>query len=261
MSYPGTYLYAISRSGSVPADLTGVAGSPVRTIAHAGLVAFVSTVPLEEFGEEALRRNLEDLGWLEATARAHHHVVEAVAAAATTAPVRLVTIYRGDEQVRDLLQEHVEEFNTALSMTAGRKEWGVKVYLSPNAEDAGTPGTAGSGRAVSGAAYLRRRQRSLHARHDARRRAASYAHDIDAALTAVCVASRRYPAQDPQLSGRGEWMVLNGAYLVDDERGREFTAAIDALRGSDVDIQVTGPWAPYSFAVLEPAAAQPGEPE
>ena len=41
------------------------------------------------------------------------------------------------------------------------------------------------------------------------------------------------PAQDPQLSGRDDWMVLNGAYLVDEDRGEEFAAAVDALRGQE----------------------------
>ena len=39
------------------------------------------------------RAALEDLDWLEETARAHHHVVDAVARTRPTAPVRLVTVY------------------------------------------------------------------------------------------------------------------------------------------------------------------------
>ena len=43
------------------------------------LTAAVGTVGLDEFGEEGLRRNLEDLDWLAATARAHDAVISAIA--------------------------------------------------------------------------------------------------------------------------------------------------------------------------------------
>jgi hypothetical protein len=46
-------------------------------------------------------------------------------------------------------------------------------------------------------------------------------------------------------------MVLNGAYLVDDDRRDEFAAVLDGLREPGIEIQLTGPWAPYSFTTLE----------
>ncbi|MFD0884437.1 GvpL/GvpF family gas vesicle protein, partial [Streptosporangium algeriense] len=79
------------------------------------------------------------------------------------------------------------------------------------------------------------------------RHAVTEAERVDAALSAVAVASRRHRPQDPELSGRTEWMVLNGAYLVDDDLADEFAATLDALRGRGLDLELTGPWAPYSF--------------
>jgi hypothetical protein len=52
-------------------------------------------------------------------------------------------------------------------------------------------------------------------------------------------------------------MVLNGAYLVDEDRGEEFAAAVAALRVPEVDVELTGPWAPYSFTILERDGAPP----
>lgn len=272
----GTYVYAIVRDADAPgpagpnglSDLTGVAGTPVRTVADAGLVAYVSTVPLDRFGEEPLRRSLEDLDWVGETARAHHHVVEAVAGTAPTAPVRLVTVYGGDEQVRELLRERREDFVALLSQVAGRSEWGVKAYARreaapPSGEEAagsdGTSGTSGaSGTDSPGTAYLKRRRASLRGREDAWRTAADQAEHVHAALAAVSVASRRHRAQDPSLSGREEAMVLNGAYLVDDDRGGEFAAVVDSLRGQGADIELTGPWAPYSFTALDLGTADAG---
>jgi hypothetical protein len=262
MAESATYLYAITHdSGDPPlAGLAGVAESEVRALPHSGLRAYVSTVPLAEFGEEPLRRNLEDLAWLETTARAHHGVVDAVARTTPTAPVRLVTVYRGDEHVRRMLDERAAEFETVLATIRGRSEWGVKVYAAPERAPQQAQVPAGGKertRENPGTAYLKRRQSSLRSRDDARRRALSRAEHIDGTLAALAVASRRHVPQDPQLSGRNEWMVLNNAYLIDDDRRDEFTATVDSLRDPAVDVQLTGPWAPYSFAVLESAAVAP----
>jgi hypothetical protein len=249
----GTYLYAVARdSVDAPASLTGVGETSVRALAHGGLTAYVSTVPLEQFGEEALRHNLEDLAWLEATARAHHRVIDALARTTLTAPVRLVTIYRNDDHVRAVLKDRFEEFSAVLSSLDGRQEWGVKVYADPEDTDPPAPAAQGdTGSRLPGTAYLKRRQTTLRSRESARRTAVSRAEEIDAALAAVAVTARRHRVQDPQLSGREESMALNGAYLVDVDRGKEFTALAGALGGNGIQVELTGPWAPYSFTTLE----------
>lgn len=268
----GVYLYAVAEAaGTGPADLTGVEGIPVRPITRAGLVAYVSTVPLERFGEEPLRRSLEDLDWVEETARAHHGVVEAVAETVPAAPVRLATVYSGDEQVRALLDRRHDDFRAVLSQIAGRREWGVKAYAgqaepspvgAPDAPDAS--GAAGAGEPAEaespGRAYLRRRQASLRGREERWREAAARADHVHATLAAVAAASRRHRPQDPRLSGRPEWMVLNGAYLVEEGREEEFAAVLDALRGQGLDLQLTGPWAPYSFIAVDFGATDTEDP-
>ncbi|MEU8107427.1 GvpL/GvpF family gas vesicle protein [Nonomuraea muscovyensis] len=252
----GTYLYAVARDAgtTLPADLTGMAGSAVRAITGSGLAAYVSTVPLDEFGEEPLRRSMEDLDWLDRTARAHHHVVEAVARLAPTVPVRLVTVYSGDDQVRALLDERHDDFEQALARVAGRREWGVKVYAGAGEGSSGDGPDEGARAASPGTAYLKRRQASLRSREEALRRAGARAEHVHDVLRSIAAASRRHRAQDPQLSGRAEGMVLNGAYLVDDDRGEEFARALEELRAQGGEIELTGPWAPYSFAVLDDPA-------
>lgn len=104
----GVWLYAVTR-GRIPPRLTelrGVGGEPVRTVDADDLLAVVSSVSLDEFGEVALKRNLEDLDWLAATARAHDAVVNSVARTAPAVPFRLATLYLGDERVRGLLAGH-----------------------------------------------------------------------------------------------------------------------------------------------------------
>lgn len=125
-----SYVYAVCRpfDTATVSGLTGVGGYPVHFVVEGDLAAAVSTVPLDEFDEQALHAKLEDLRWLEEVARAHHGVVDEVALRVATVPLRLATVYRGDERVRQVLREHGESFDATLTELLGRVELGVKVY-------------------------------------------------------------------------------------------------------------------------------------
>lgn len=249
----GVWLYGISRA-MPPQALTGLTGlkeQPVYTIEEAGLVAVAGSVPLGEFGEEPLRRNLENLDWLAETARAHDAVVNAVAGTAPAViPLRLATVYLDDERVRGLLTERRADFEAALDQLTGVSEWGVKVYGDPDALTKPTADQAGESDRT-GTAYLLRRRAQLSAREDAERSAAEKAEQVHTTLLRLARSATRHPPQDPQLTGRQRaWMLLNGAYLVDDTRTEEFASVVKAL-GSQLSglwLELTGPWPPYSFA-------------
>jgi hypothetical protein len=246
------YLYCVTRGleAGVVEGAAGVDAAPVRVVTAAGLTALVSTARLDRYGERALRANLEDLAFLEGTARAHHEVVELAARGAPTAPVRIATLYRDDDRVRQVLTERREAFTEVLEGITGRTEWGVKAYADPAADEPGRqrdpepPGGEGAG-----TAYLRRRQDQRRRRLDAARHLGAQAEAVDAELAGHAAAVRHHPPQDPRLSGRQATLVLNAAYLVDDERAGGFLEAARSLgsRLAGIEVEVTGPWPPYSF--------------
>jgi hypothetical protein len=260
----GLWVYAVAER--VPAagvdqaaDVGGVGGGRVRTVTAAGLTAIAGDVALEEFGEAALRRNLEDLAWLEETARAHHRVIEAVARQCPVVPMRLATVYRGEASVGAALAERRDDFRAALSRTSGRKEWGVKAYAAGPAEAGTDPGLErrvqggqGGEDGGAGAAYLRRRRSELSAQQDARRELMASAELIHARLSRLAADSRLHPPQAPQLTGTSAKMLLNAAYLIDEQRDEDLTMAVRALAAKHpaVRLELTGPWPPYSFARL-----------
>lgn len=247
------YLYAVCRGLERPAieDVTALDGQALDTVCHQDLVAVVSTVPLEEFGEESLRRNLEDLAWLEETVRVHDNVVRAVSTRAPTAPMRLATICFDDAAVRARLREWYVDLTHVLDRIEGCAEWSVKVVAE--AADPG-PEHPTSAEVLNGADYLRRKKVEAErraARDSSVAEAASRIHD---ALVLLAKASRVLPAQDPRLSGHRGTMVLNAAYLVPDEEQEAFAALVARLCTGDdrVVVDSRGPWPPYSFAMLEP---------
>ncbi|GLY65134.1 GvpL/GvpF family gas vesicle protein [Amycolatopsis taiwanensis] len=251
----GTWLYAVAgdlgRGGLPP--LTGVAEEPLRTVEAGGLVAVVGSVPLSSFGDEALRRNLEDLDWLARVARAHDNVVDAVARAGPAVPLRLATVYLDDERVEQVLRKRAADFERTLGRVAGRREWGVKALLErePERQPAATSG--GPSRPGAGAAYLKRKREQHQTRQRHEQLAAEEAGHIYAVLAERAVDARRHRPQSQQLSGAQSPMILNAAYLVDSAAEREFTRAVAVLDSEheSVRLQLTGPWPPYSFSELE----------
>jgi Gas vesicle synthesis protein GvpL/GvpF len=249
------WMYGVADGGreALADGVGGVGGTPPRTIAAAGLAAIVGDVGDREYGEAALRRNLEDLDWLARTARAHHAVLEAVAERGPVVPMRLATLFASDAGVTGTLQERAEDFRGALSLISARSEWGVKAYAVKPADPAGEPGRPVAGQegpaTGPGAAYLQMRRAQLTASKDARQEALASARAVYAELGRFAVSSRLYPPQAPDLAGQQTPMVLNAAYLVADERAGEFEAAMADLtaRHRFVQLTLTGPWPAYSF--------------
>ncbi|AOT57318.1 MULTISPECIES: GvpL/GvpF family gas vesicle protein [Streptomyces] len=258
---PLRYVYAVCRpfGGVLPEGAAGITGEPPRLLHHDGLVAVVDAVPAEEFDEGPLRARLEDLDWLSATARGHDAVVASLTAVTSPLPLRLATVCRDDSGVRRLLDEGRDRFVRALERLDGRVEWGVKVHARKEAT-AGprTPAGSPSG-AVGGREYLRRRLRERDGREEARRRAEAVGRELHARLSAYAEATAVHPPQDSRLTGDADAVnVLNAAYLVPRERAEGFVALVGEVADSDgVRVELTGPWAAYSFAGIA-EAAEPG---
>jgi hypothetical protein len=261
------YVYAVCHPLGAPlqADLSGVAGDPPRLLTHHGLIAVVSHVPERDFAEEPLRRHLEDLDWLTETARAHQQVIDALTAVTTPLPLRLATVFRDDSGVRVMMEEREDDFRRTLERLAGRVEWGVKVYVEPQAREA-EPTTA---KPASGRDYLMQRRTRAREHEDTWQRAERFAGRLHATLSAHADDARLHPPQNPALSKISGPNVLNAAYLVPRAESEEFVEIVDRTKGeeSGMRVELTGPWAAYSFvesagdaeSAAESGAARPGE--
>lgn len=254
MSGQLSYVYAVvpaEAADLVWGEFRGVAGAPVTLVRSGAVAAAVSAVPGEEFSEAALKTGLEDLDWLEATARAHHFVVDALAARTTVLPLRLATVYRDEARVAEMLSERRELFGALLDRLEGHVEWGVKVYAEAAPADLAGP-SATRDEPASGRAYLQRRRQQYRTREEVWRAAGTAVRRTEEEARALAVDRARHrPQQGDLAEGPGE-NVANDAYLVPRPLAEEFRErmrhAADGLPG--VRVEVTGPWAPYSFAVL-----------
>ncbi|MFI6207860.1 GvpL/GvpF family gas vesicle protein [Streptomyces sp. NPDC051041] len=249
------YVYAVCHPFGTPlqAQLSGVAGDPPRTLVHHGLVAVVSHVPEADFSEEPLRAHLEDLDWLSATARAHQGVIDALTTVTTPLPLRLGTVFRDDSGVRMMIEAREEDFRRTLDRLEGKVEWGVKVYAETDPEASTGPPPAEPAKAASGRDYLRRRRMQTRAREDMWQQAEAFATRLHERLSAYAADSRLHAPQNAVLSGAAGRNVLNAAYLVPRSDSEEFVELVDRTKddASGMRVELTGPWAAYSFAEAE----------
>jgi Gas vesicle synthesis protein GvpL/GvpF len=248
----GLWLYCVTASGAAPDEGGVAAGSTPRTVSAAGLTAVVSTVPLADFGEAGLKRNLNDLPWLERVARAHENVLERTLEDAPIVPMRLCTIYRSEEQVQALLAERRDELTDALAALDGRGEWGVKVTADRERVADRLRARVDQRPAGVGGSYLGRKQQELRLRDEVDAALDVAIQESHARLEEWAVASELLPPQRAELSGHSGEMVLNGAYLIDDERLDGFRTVVEELGrqyGDDPGLafELTGPWPPYNF--------------
>ena len=244
------YVYAVCRPFSAPlqSQLTGVGGVPPRLLHHRGLVAVVSTVPERHFAEEPLRAHLEDLDWLTETARAHQQVIDALTTVTTPLPLRLATVFRDDSAVRVMMEAREDSFRQTLDRLEGRVEWGVKVYTDAEPGEGGEAERAPA-KAASGRDYLRQRRDRFRAREDVWQKAEAFATRLHETLSERAEDSRLHAPQNPALSGAAGRNVLNAAYLVPRDHSEEFVELVDRTKdeASGMRVELTGPWAAYSF--------------
>jgi hypothetical protein len=230
-------------------DLAGIEG-PVEALVVDELAALVSRVPLAEYGDEQLRRHLEDIVWLERTARAHEAVQDSVMRRAALVPLRMCTIYKDPERVRRVLQANARAFAANLAAVQDCAEWGVKVFLDPDhARPHPTPGT--EAQASSGTQYLASRQRERDQAKQIDELSARCVEEVHEAVAAVARQDRVNPVQRPEAHGRKADMILNGAYLVQDSRMVEVEGTVSELQErwgpEGLLVELTGPWPPYNF--------------
>ncbi|MEV8531769.1 GvpL/GvpF family gas vesicle protein [Streptomyces sp. NPDC051211] len=234
-----TYVYGIARaSQELPDTIEGIGEPPlpVRTVRAGQLVALVSDAPAEL---KAKRRDL----------LAHQRVVVQAQVSGPVLPMRFGGVSPDDESVGAILSEHHDRYLERLNVLAGRDEYNVKANHHEEA--------------VLYAVLAADPQ--LRARHEANRAAGGGSHEEKLAfgeLVARAVSARERTdaalieeALAPLAEGvrrgpeSGGWLA-NLSFLVDRSRREDFLAAVRALheRHEHVQVQVTGPLPPYSFA-------------
>jgi hypothetical protein len=217
------YAYVICEpaTAALAARRRGLGGATLRALTRDGVAAIYSR-----------HRRLQPRPTPEMV-MAHERVVEAVMAHGAVLPLRFGTQLEDEDQLAAVLSERRRDLLRALDRVRGQVELGVRVI--PEGDRQSDSGI-GEG---SGREYLLARVSD----HRSAQRAARELHTPLAALANASVVRDR----------PGPPATLAAAYLVDAGREPDFRRRADELaaRQDGLQVVVTGPWPPYSFAAEE----------
>ncbi len=261
----GYYVYCVRSNHAPVPDLPkeGIDPAyPLYTITGPTLLAVVSQVSLQEYGENVLDLNLHNPVWLESRARRHQDLLEQLCSGGNIVPLRFCTIFLSQARVDEMLALHEDDFIKAIEHLAGKREWGVKAYYNKDVLSKHIEATnetvlklkANETGKSSGQAYFTRKKLAQTTLDEVEHASDACAQDSHNRLSAWAVATSLLSVQTREVSGKQEEMVFNGAYLIDNDKIDLFRAELEKL-GSEYgpggfSYDFTGPWPPYNFVNL-----------
>lgn len=253
------YLYCLFAGPPAVAPEQGLEGTQSTfVISYREVCALVSRVPLQEYNEQTLNRQLEDLRWLTARVKRHEEIVRAVRGLHPVIPVKFGTIYLSAARVSQALQRHYQEFRAFLTFIRDKEEWGVKVFASgapehtlPDASELTRELDRKLATATPGEAYFLRKKRQSLLRQHVLHRLDDLSQQIYRQVLSWCLEGRRNTLLSQRATGRAGEMILNAAFLLAQPEVESFKHEMDGLAaryaGSGLAFEISGPWPPYNF--------------
>lgn len=238
----GRYVYGILQSrDKIDFGRIGIggAGEMVYTTNYQDIAAVVSNTQVFIF--DPTREN----------ALAHEHVIETVMKNYTIIPMSFGTVFRTENDIREVLRSIYSSLKDVLHQMSGKLEFGLKVNWDRDRiiEDIKQEDEEIRKfhqeivRKHLQSTYLARMQLGRMIDKALAERSIRYVREIYESLRGVCVASR-----DNQPIG--DKMIMNAAFLVEREREPEFDDAVNKIAkkyGQRLKFKYTGPWPPYNF--------------
>jgi len=262
MSEDLIYIYCVT--GGIP-ELDSIPkedGKDVYCIFHKGLCAVVSEVLPDEFGEDMLKKNLNDITWLESRVRKHEGVIEKVMERSAVIPFKFATIFKAEDSLKTMIENFLDEFKDILNRIEGRNEWGVKIYCDMEKfktavvrkddqilrmeEEIKSSGI--------GKAYFLNKKREELIDDSTNKVITGYRMGIRETLLEHSNDARPVKLLPKEATGRKDEMILNAAFLIDKTKLGGFINSINYLKEKYKDIgfdfDYTGPWPPYNFCSI-----------
>ena len=250
----GRYVYGIIHSREpITFGRMGIggAGEMVYVVTHGDIAAVVSRTAVFIF--DPTREN----------ALAHEHVIETVMKTHTIIPMSFGTVFRTDDDIREVLRSIYPSVKDVLKQMSGKVEFGLKVTwdrdqiveeLQREHEEIHRFHQEITRKHLQ-STYFARMQLGRMIDKALEERSVEYVREIYDTLRAICVASR-------DNKPIGDKMIMNAAFLLEREREAEFDAAVNRVAkkfGDRLNFKYTGPWPPYNFVnirlKLEPSSA------
>lgn len=264
------YIYCITEKAPEFSPALEEGDKDIYFISHKGLYAVVSEVLSDEFSEDMLKKNLNDMEWLESRIRTHERVIEKVMEQSAVIPFKFATIFKTEDNLKAMIDNYLDEFRDILKQLEGQEEWGVKIYCDMEKFKTAVVkkdeqilrveekiSSSGVGRAY----FLNKKKEEL-IDDIANKKITGYRMEIRETLQEHSSGARPVKLLPKEITGRKDEMILNVAFLVDKTKLKGFIDSISYLNGEYADkglnFDCTGPWPPYNFCSITPGRSLGG---
>lgn len=257
------YLYCVREKSSVPFVSKGIGGrGRVFVIAYKELEGVVSTISEKVFaGGNIGKKALGDINWIAEKARIYEAILEEAMGSDKRGPViplKFGTIFRQKEDLLNSLALHYDRFSSTLKKLEGKQEWHCKVFL----QDVKTlEGNIRFKSAViqekekevkcmnAGAAYFASIEVATRMKQEKDKTLAGLRESIFQTLNRHAETATHGKILGKELTGMSEPMILNGFFLLREEKISEFQKTMERLikKFPMFHFVFRGPWPPYNF--------------
>jgi hypothetical protein len=122
------YVYCLS---DTPLRLDDISKQEsLKCLVFQGFYAVVKYVSPSEFSEENLKKNLNDLLWVDINAREHIRMIGEVMQNSTVIPFKFGTLFNSEESLAKFIQDYSGSLTENLNYIKGKEEWSVKIYCN-----------------------------------------------------------------------------------------------------------------------------------
>lgn len=255
------YLYCVTEKAPELKELKSLDDN-LHTIHHNSLYAVVSNVPQEEFDDEHLKKNLDDMEWLKNKAGLHETIIEGVMKEACVIPFRFATLFYTDDSLKTMLEKHGTELKMHLKNLQDKKEWGVKIYCDTGKlkkalikEDEELLKIDKEIESASpGKAFLLKKKKDETLNKLVQARVNEYCGFCFERLSEESLKTHINRLLPKEVTERNDEMVFNVAFLVNQHNVNGFIEAVKSIQAiyemKGISIDCTGPWPPYNFCIL-----------
>ncbi|WP_077623665.1 GvpL/GvpF family gas vesicle protein [Sediminibacillus massiliensis] len=261
------YLYAFvpteEYENSSPAQLEGIeAGSYVEYIPFGEVTAVTCSVGPEDFSEENLAKNTEDMTWLQEKAFHHHNMMNELHKAFTVLPLKFGTIYEQTANLESIVEDCRDNIVNLLAKLEGHEEWNVKIY---GKDDKFRETAMADNREIEkkkqeieqmpkGRQFFEKKKLGQFMENLVEKEIEKSCREVHDKLTEFSQADEIKKNWAKKVTGKTDEMFWNSAYLVPEQDVKAFLETIKreqeqaVTQGTGFTFEVTGPWPAYHFS-------------
>ena len=221
----------------------------------AGLSALASPVEAQDYQDKVIQDHQDDTSWILPRATASAAAVASVFAHTAIIPLKFATIFSNPESLQERLATQQTVFHQTLEDIRNKEEWGIKIFghietcINRLAEQ--QLARVAEKNLSSGRQYLLKKHITQSCQPQAERQmrqAADAWHQV--LLNHADAFQLGNPAQETRLED-GSIPLFKASYLIFRQDREKFLRLLMNLEQqenpADLKLQISGPWAPYSF--------------